>query len=205
MRGARAVCRACGTAAQVRVASSASGGYGLPQEADRPPRVGPGDVRTGRDRRMEPDGLLEEARMPPAPYDHTADRGLPPTDAYAVLGIVRSASGPEVRSAWRRAARATHPDTGGDTVAFCAASEAYRTLDDPARRAAHDLLLEGRLSGQAASSAGSGVPSAAASGARVPRSEAIRVPARSASDSQHAEPVKPERPGRTGPTAPEGG
>jgi hypothetical protein len=70
-------------------------------------------------------------------------------DAYAVLGLRRGASDEEVRAAWRRVARETHPDVGGDAVAFRVAREAYETLIDAERRAAHDRLLDGRRAADA--------------------------------------------------------
>jgi hypothetical protein len=65
-------------------------------------------------------------------------------DAYAVLGLTRAATEAEVRAAWRDAARRTHPDVGGDAVAFRRAREAYEILIDPVQRAAHDRLLDAR-------------------------------------------------------------
>ncbi|MGJ9402305.1 J domain-containing protein [Arthrobacter sp. KK5.5] len=57
---------------------------------------------------------------------------------YEVLGISRTASVAEVKSAFRRAARATHPDHGGDVAEFRLVSLAYETLSDTAARAAYD-------------------------------------------------------------------
>jgi hypothetical protein len=65
-------------------------------------------------------------------------------DAYGVLGLARSATEADIRAAWRRAARATHPDAGGDALAFRIAREAFEILTDPLRRAAHDRLLDAR-------------------------------------------------------------
>lgn len=63
-------------------------------------------------------------------------------DHYAVLGVPRSASADEIRTAYRRAARATHPDLHpGDASAherFKRVQLAYEVLGDPARRAAYD-------------------------------------------------------------------
>ena len=70
-------------------------------------------------------------------------------DAYAVLGLRRGASDAQVRASWRRVARETHPDVGGDAVAFRTARDAYETLIDPERRAAHDRLLDGRRAADA--------------------------------------------------------
>ena len=63
-------------------------------------------------------------------------------DYYTVLGIDRSASDDEIGRAYRRAARATHPDIHpGEPSAgerFTAITIAYETLSDPARRAVYD-------------------------------------------------------------------
>jgi hypothetical protein len=47
---------------------------------------------------------------------------------HEVLGVPPGASADEVRAAWRRAVLTTHPDRGGDEVAFAQALEAYRAL-----------------------------------------------------------------------------
>lgn len=64
------------------------------------------------------------------------------TDYYAVLGIERAASADDVRAAYRRAARASHPDLNpGDQTAaerFKLVRLAYDVLGDPARRAEYD-------------------------------------------------------------------
>lgn len=63
-------------------------------------------------------------------------------DPYQVLGLGPDATGADVIRAWRRLARAAHPDSRpGDPGAaerFRAASDAYGLLSDPARRAAWD-------------------------------------------------------------------
>jgi curved DNA-binding protein CbpA len=61
-------------------------------------------------------------------------------DPYIVLGVPRQASGEEVARAYRRAARASHPDSGGAGSAerFQAVSDAYELLRDPRRRAVYD-------------------------------------------------------------------
>ena len=66
-------------------------------------------------------------------------------DLYQLLGVAREASGPEITHAYRRKARAMHPDSRPqDTSAparFRALAEAYQVLSDPGRRAAYDRTL----------------------------------------------------------------
>jgi curved DNA-binding protein CbpA len=61
-------------------------------------------------------------------------------DPYVVLGVARRASGAEIARAYRRAARASHPDGGraGSAERFQAVSDAYEVLRDPRRRAVYD-------------------------------------------------------------------
>jgi curved DNA-binding protein CbpA len=64
-------------------------------------------------------------------------------DPYVVLGVPRQASPDEIARAYRRAARATHPDGGGSGAGaepFQAVSDAYDVLRDPGRRAGWDRL-----------------------------------------------------------------
>lgn len=63
-------------------------------------------------------------------------------DYYAALGVGRDASPEEIKKAFRRLARESHPDANpGDPSAearFREAAEAYEVLSDPKRRAAYD-------------------------------------------------------------------
>jgi curved DNA-binding protein CbpA len=63
-------------------------------------------------------------------------------DYYALLGVGRGASAADVDRAYRRAARATHPDVHPDDASaaerFHAVTIAYETLSDPRRRTAYD-------------------------------------------------------------------
>lgn len=59
-------------------------------------------------------------------------------DLYAVLGVDRDATQEQLRAAFRRRARLTHPDQGGDAVAFRAVETAYQILSDPGLRAGYD-------------------------------------------------------------------
>lgn len=57
---------------------------------------------------------------------------------YEVLGVSASASQDDLRRAYRRLLRQTHPDTGGSAVRFHAVQIAWESVGDPARRAAYD-------------------------------------------------------------------
>lgn len=61
-------------------------------------------------------------------------------DPYIVLGVSRQASAEEIARAYRRAARASHPDSGGagSVERFQTVSDAYGELRDPRRRAMYD-------------------------------------------------------------------
>ena len=63
-------------------------------------------------------------------------------DYYALLGVGRGASAADVDRAYRRAARATHPDLhpndGSAAERFRAVTIAYETLGDAERRASYD-------------------------------------------------------------------
>ena len=66
----------------------------------------------------------------------------PDRDPYDVLGVSRQASAREISRAYRRAARATHPDSQPDDPSaaerFRDLTAAYEILGDPERRAAYD-------------------------------------------------------------------
>lgn len=60
------------------------------------------------------------------------------TDYYKILGVDKSASPDDIKSAYRRLASKMHPDKGGSTEDFQKLEEAYRILSDPEKRAEYD-------------------------------------------------------------------
>lgn len=61
-------------------------------------------------------------------------------DYYEVLGVGRSASTREIKSAYRALAKVVHPDAGGSGDGFRTLQEAYETLQDPVRRFHYDRV-----------------------------------------------------------------
>jgi hypothetical protein len=60
------------------------------------------------------------------------------SDAYEVLGVPTTASADELRRAYRRRLRQTHPDTGGVALEFTAVQLAWEKVGTPAARANYD-------------------------------------------------------------------
>ena len=60
---------------------------------------------------------------------------------YSVLGVTPQCSMAELKTAYRRGARETHPDHRGDAQRFQRIQEAYDILGDPQKRALYDQAL----------------------------------------------------------------
>jgi molecular chaperone DnaJ len=66
---------------------------------------------------------------------------MPPRDYYEILGLPRSASSEDIKSAFRKLARQYHPDVSQEPNAeerFKEINEAYAVLSEPDKRAAYD-------------------------------------------------------------------
>ena len=74
------------------------------------------------------------------------------TDYYHVLGVKRTATAAEIKSAYRNLARKRHPDVnrGSEKAAreFAVLSLAYHTLIDPQERAFYDQQLDKGVRGE---------------------------------------------------------
>lgn len=67
-----------------------------------------------------------------------------PANFYELLGVTRTASEDEIRSAYRQRAKQAHPDRAGGSVRQMARlNEAYETLGDAEKRARYDAAQRG--------------------------------------------------------------
>lgn len=61
------------------------------------------------------------------------------SDAYADLGITRTASEDDIKKAFRSLAQKHHPDKGGNIEVFKKVSAAYALISTPEKRRSYDL------------------------------------------------------------------
>lgn len=77
-------------------------------------------------------------------------RSAPPKDYYKILEVQGSATGPQIKKAFRRLALKYHPDRHPDNPQseekFKEITEAYGVLIDPLKRKEYDLYQAGRFS-----------------------------------------------------------
>ena len=59
-------------------------------------------------------------------------------DYYEILGVARTATAEEIKTAYRKLAMKHHPDRGGDPAQFQEITTAYNTLSDAGKRAQYD-------------------------------------------------------------------
>ncbi|QCU77739.1 molecular chaperone DnaJ [Citricoccus sp. SGAir0253] len=83
--------------------------------------------------------------------------------AYEILGVAFDADTATLKAAWRRAARRTHPDYGGDAAEFRRVSLAWELVGDPGARRDYDRSFAAAAARSPAEAApGTGRPPAGA-------------------------------------------
>jgi DnaJ-class molecular chaperone len=86
----------------------------------------------------------------------------PTVDHYRALGVSKDASADEIKKAYRKLAKATHPDSTGGNKAkesrFKEISVAYEVLGDAKKRAQYDAVRAGGMGSMGGGMGGAGFP-----------------------------------------------
>jgi len=75
-------------------------------------------------------------------------------DYYNILGVSKSASSDEIKTAFRKKAHEHHPDKGGDSEKFKELNEAYQVLGNETKRKQYDQFGSAFQNGQAGGAGG---------------------------------------------------
>lgn len=75
-------------------------------------------------------------------------------DYYDLLGVSKSASADEIKTAFRKKAHEHHPDKGGDAEKFKELNEAYQVLGNPEKRQRYDQFGSAAFNGGGGNGAG---------------------------------------------------
>lgn len=121
-------------------------------------------------------------------------------DYYKTLGVERSATADDIKSAYRKLARKYHPDVSKEPQAearFKEIGEAYEVLQDTEKRAAYDQLGNRWREGQEFTPPPDWGPGSSSPRARLPRQR----PPTSATFFQASSAVFPDKPRRGGSAA----
>ena len=109
---------------------------------------------------------------------------------YDILGVSKSASDKEIKSAFRKLAQKYHPDAGGDEAKFKEISEAYETLSDEKKRKEYDqMLMFGGMPGAGGAYSGGYGAGAGASGWAISSTASSAATAPGAATGARALPV----------------
>lgn len=80
-------------------------------------------------------------------------------DFYGILGVSKTASADEIKTAYRKLAHQHHPDKGGDQAKFKEINEAYQILGDANKRQQYDQFgqtFDGNMGGDQSGFSGFG-------------------------------------------------
>lgn len=124
-------------------------GIGLHQRFSAWPQAGAQPGWTAPQPQAHPQaGAKAEAGPKPTGTDEASPAAPKEKTLYEVLGVKPGATANEIKKAYHKEARATHPDKNGNTVeaneAFKKISEAYQTLSDPDKRRDYDREQAGQ-------------------------------------------------------------